>query len=67
MLLLTGPAGAGKTATVHVLASELGLELQEWINPVTDTFNEGNLVAVSCLSLALSETNMCMAQVLFSR
>lgn len=40
LLLLTGPAGAGKTATVHVLASELGLELQEWINPVTDTFNE---------------------------
>lgn len=66
MLLLTGPAGAGKTATVHVLASELGLELQEWINPVTDKFNEGNLIAVSCLSLALSETNMCMAQVLFS-
>ena len=35
MLLLTGPAGSGKTATVEVLASELGLELQEWINPVS--------------------------------
>lgn len=35
VLLLTGPAGSGKTATVEVLASELGLELQEWINPVS--------------------------------
>lgn len=32
--LLTGPAGCGKTATVRVLARELGYELQEWINPV---------------------------------
>ena len=36
ILLLTGSAGAGKTATVQVLANELGLELQEWINPVSD-------------------------------
>ncbi|XP_068728111.1 cell cycle checkpoint protein RAD17-like isoform X2 [Montipora capricornis] len=35
VLLLTGPAGSGKTATMEVLASELGLELQEWINPVS--------------------------------
>lgn len=26
---------------MHVLASELGFELQEWINPVADT-TEGN-------------------------
>lgn len=32
--LLTGPAGSGKTATIRVLARELGYELQEWINPV---------------------------------
>lgn len=36
ILLLTGSAGAGKTATVQVLANELGLELQEWINPVSE-------------------------------
>ena len=40
-LLLTGSAGAGKTATIHVLATELGFEVQEWINPLSDT--EGNL------------------------
>lgn len=31
--LLTGPAGCGKTATLRVLAQEMGYELQEWINP----------------------------------
>lgn len=41
ILLLTGAAGAGKTATIHVLANELGFEVQEWINPLSDT--EGNL------------------------
>lgn len=40
ILLLTGPTGAGKTATVNVLASELGFEVQEWLNPFSDT--EGN-------------------------
>lgn len=34
VVLLTGPCGAGKTATVRVLAKEMGLDLQEWINPV---------------------------------
>ncbi|XP_077981912.1 cell cycle checkpoint protein RAD17-like [Glandiceps talaboti] len=38
ILLLTGPAGAGKTATIHVLCNEIGLEIHEWINPVTSTF-----------------------------
>ena len=37
MLLLTGSAGAGKSATVHVLANELGFEVQEWINPLSET------------------------------
>lgn len=40
ILLLTGPTGAGKTATVSVLASELGFEVQEWINPLSDTEDE---------------------------
>ena len=38
LLLLTGPAGAGKTATLSVVARELGLELQEWSNPITAAF-----------------------------
>jgi cell cycle checkpoint protein len=39
IILLTGPTGAGKTATIHVLAKELGIEVQEWSNPVvTSTY-----------------------------
>lgn len=38
LLLLTGPAGSGKTATVRVLAKHLQLEVQEWVNPITDTY-----------------------------
>ncbi|KAH8308196.1 hypothetical protein KR059_007992, partial [Drosophila kikkawai] len=34
MCLLTGPTGAGKTATLRVLAKEFGYQVQEWINPV---------------------------------
>ncbi|XP_029430150.1 cell cycle checkpoint protein RAD17 [Rhinatrema bivittatum] len=34
LLLLTGPPGCGKTATVQVLAKDLGLQVQEWTNPV---------------------------------
>lgn len=30
MLLLTGPAGAGKATTVRVLAKEMGIDLVEW-------------------------------------
>ena len=30
ILLLTGPAGAGKTTTIRVLAKEMGLDLDEW-------------------------------------
>ena len=35
LLLLTGPAGCGKTACIRALAMELGLTIQEWINPTT--------------------------------
>ncbi|KAF4113382.1 cell cycle checkpoint protein RAD17 [Onychostoma macrolepis] len=37
ILLLTGPAGCGKTATVRVLAKDLGFQIQEWSNPSTTT------------------------------
>ena len=39
MLLLTGPTGVGKTATIRSLAAELRCEVQEWTNPVLDAFN----------------------------
>lgn len=35
VLILSGPAGTGKTATVKVLATELGYELIEWQNPMS--------------------------------
>jgi len=38
ILALTGPAGSGKTATVKVLAGELGFELIEWKNPMADSY-----------------------------
>ena len=38
ILALTGPAGSGKTATVKVLARELGFELIEWRNSMADPY-----------------------------
>ena len=37
--MLTGPAGAGKTATIHVLVKELHAEVQEWSNPDVASFD----------------------------
>jgi cell cycle checkpoint protein len=36
MLLLVGPPGCGKTATVTTLAQDMGCTILEWANPVTD-------------------------------
>ncbi|WPG97994.1 Hypothetical protein R9X50_00077700 [Acrodontium crateriforme] len=33
VLVLKGPAGAGKTATIQLLAADLGCEILEWRNP----------------------------------
>ncbi|XP_013419387.1 cell cycle checkpoint protein RAD17 isoform X1 [Lingula anatina] len=40
VLLLTGPAGAGKTATMNVLSQEHNIEIQEWVNPLVTQFEE---------------------------
>jgi len=34
LLVLTGPAGCGKTACLTALCEELGFHIEEWINPV---------------------------------
>jgi len=34
ILLLTGPTGSGKTATIKVLAQEMNCYVQEWSNPL---------------------------------
>lgn len=43
MLLLTGPPGCGKTATLQILARDLGLQVQEWTNPLSLDFTKEDL------------------------
>eukprot|EP00112_Aurelia_sp_Birch-Aquarium-sp1_P012789 Seg2695.4 transcript_id=Seg2695.4/GoldUCD/mRNA.D3Y31 product="Cell cycle checkpoint protein RAD17" protein_id=Seg2695.4/GoldUCD/D3Y31 len=40
ILVLTGPAGSGKSATIDVLSRDLDIELQEWNTPVSSTHEE---------------------------
>ncbi|KAG0201304.1 Cell cycle checkpoint protein rad17 [Mortierella sp. GBA30] len=40
ILVLTGPAGSGKTAVLRALAQEMGIRIMEWIN----TVNENNII-----------------------
>ncbi|KAI0763953.1 Rad17-domain-containing protein [Trametes elegans] len=39
ILVLTGPAGTAKTATIRVLSTELGYEILEWRNSMDDHFS----------------------------
>ncbi|KII85455.1 hypothetical protein PLICRDRAFT_56696 [Plicaturopsis crispa FD-325 SS-3] len=41
ILVVTGPAGTAKTATVRVLARELGFETLEWRNTVGEAYTRG--------------------------
>ncbi|KGL94831.1 Cell cycle checkpoint protein RAD17, partial [Charadrius vociferus] len=43
VLLLTGPPGCGKTATIQILARDLGVQVQEWTNPVSLDFTKEDL------------------------
>ncbi|XP_071995186.1 cell cycle checkpoint protein RAD17 [Engystomops pustulosus] len=38
ILLLTGPPGCGKTATILVLTKEMEIQVQEWINPLMQEY-----------------------------
>ncbi|XP_066469639.1 cell cycle checkpoint protein RAD17 isoform X1 [Tiliqua scincoides] len=40
VLLLTGPPGCGKSATVEILSKDLGIQVQEWINPILPDFKK---------------------------
>ncbi|KAM3938235.1 cell cycle checkpoint protein RAD17 [Leptodactylus fuscus] len=40
ILLLTGPPGCGKTATILVLTKEMGIQVQEWINPLMQEYKQ---------------------------
>lgn len=51
LLVLHGPAGAGKTATLKVLASEFDAEIVEYVNSSTATFMGDTGVSSSVSSL----------------
>nr|XP_020645936.1 cell cycle checkpoint protein RAD17 isoform X1 [Pogona vitticeps]XP_020645937.1 cell cycle checkpoint protein RAD17 isoform X1 [Pogona vitticeps]XP_020645938.1 cell cycle checkpoint protein RAD17 isoform X1 [Pogona vitticeps]XP_020645939.1 cell cycle checkpoint protein RAD17 isoform X1 [Pogona vitticeps]XP_020645940.1 cell cycle checkpoint protein RAD17 isoform X1 [Pogona vitticeps] len=40
ILLLTGPPGCGKSATLDIVAKDLAIQVQEWINPVPLDFKK---------------------------
>lgn len=42
MLLLTGPTGSGKTATIRVLSEEICYEIQDYQTPLTTGYNKFN-------------------------
>ncbi|NWR57340.1 RAD17 protein, partial [Bucorvus abyssinicus] len=46
VLLLTGPAGCGKTATIQILAKDLGVQVQEWTNPISLDFTKEDLKSI---------------------
>ncbi|XP_013070427.2 cell cycle checkpoint protein RAD17-like [Biomphalaria glabrata] len=58
ILLITGPAGAGKSVCLHLLCKELGLSVQEWSNNselaadqyITEDFNRSERSTVDTYS-----------------
>ncbi|XP_028638895.1 cell cycle checkpoint protein RAD17 [Grammomys surdaster] len=40
ILLITGPPGCGKTTTIKILSKELGIQVQEWVNPILPDFQK---------------------------
>ncbi|XP_010133686.1 PREDICTED: cell cycle checkpoint protein RAD17 [Buceros rhinoceros silvestris] len=46
VLLLTGPAGCGKTATIQILAKDLRIQVQEWTNPISLDFTKEDLKSI---------------------
>lgn len=46
ILLLTGPPGCGKTATIQILAKDLDIQVQEWTNPISLDFTKEDLGSI---------------------
>ncbi|KAF2013177.1 Rad17-domain-containing protein [Aaosphaeria arxii CBS 175.79] len=47
LLLLKGPAGSGKTATVSLLAKELSIDVHEWSNPAGASASTEGFVSIT--------------------
>jgi cell cycle checkpoint protein len=47
LLLLKGPAGSGKTATMSLLAKELAIDMHEWKNPETSMSTSEGFVSIT--------------------
>ncbi|KAF2869246.1 Rad17 cell cycle checkpoint protein-domain-containing protein [Massariosphaeria phaeospora] len=47
LLLLKGPAGSGKTATMRLLSQDLGLDMHEWKNPTRSTSSTDGFASVT--------------------
>jgi len=46
-LILKGPSGAGKTATISALATAMDFEVTEWTNPINSDYSSGGYVSMS--------------------
>ncbi|KAL8952072.1 MAG: hypothetical protein Q9222_001983 [Ikaeria aurantiellina] len=49
LLVLRGPAGAGKTATISSLAEAMGFGVLEWANPIVADFSSDSYLSTSSL------------------
>lgn len=47
LLVLKGPSGAGKTATVSTLAKAIGVDISEWKNPIDTDFSSESYLSMS--------------------
>ena len=47
LLILRGPAGAGKTVTLKMLANAMKLDLSEWKNPVSSDYSSKEYISIS--------------------